>query len=98
MTQNAKMAQNDPKWPKTDFFHNFFLLKKRFRKLFRFQNVWVLVVVMMMMMICRAGPVIDVGGSDVVRFSDSLAFGASGNLTCDNGDENDDDEGVQQLQ
>ena len=53
---------------------------------------------MMMMMICRAGPVIDVGGSDVVRFSDSLAFGASGNLTCDNGDENDDDEGVQQLQ
>ena len=33
---------------------------------------------MMMMMICRAGPVIDVGGSDVVRFSDSLAFGASG--------------------
>ena len=34
-------------------------------------------VMMMMMMICRAGPVIDVGGSDVVRFSDSLAFGAS---------------------
>ena len=55
---------------------------------------------MMMMMICRAGPVIDVGGSDVVRFSDSLAFGASGlgNLTCDDGNENDDDDGVHQLQ
>ena len=49
MTQNdPKWPKNDPKWPKitpngpnmtpgfTHFFRNFFLLKKRFRKLFRF--------------------------------------------------------------
>ena len=54
MAQNGpRMTQNDPKWPKitpngpkmmpgfTHFFRKFFfLLKKRFRKLFRFYNVW----------------------------------------------------------